>query len=455
MKFVGLDIGTTTIGGVVLDTDCRAPIYSIVEKNTARLNSGPIWERSQEPQLIMAIVETILARFAGKYPDIKGIGVTGQMHGIVYFDQGGNAVSPLYAWQDGRGDLIYRDGLTYAEALSGLTGYKMATGYGLTTHYYNSINRLVPQEAVGLCTIGDYLAMRLAGRKQPVCDPSNAASLGLFDLKNVVFDRGAVAKAGLDPAFLPELTVAPQAIGTTATGISVFPAIGDNQASFIGAVRDVDKAVLLNIGTGSQVSAFCDDFMEISGIELRPFPGGGYIWVGAPLCGGKSYALLESFFREVLREFGRDDEPRDLYQIMNQIGTSALQNSDSLKISTKFNGMRGDPGARGLIGNIGLTNFTPANLIAGFLRGMVAELLEFYNLFPAAIKKSADMLVGSGNGVRKNQLLRKILVREFAMDLKIPRHEEEASFGAALLAAVGDGYFKDLKTAMLQVIKYQ
>jgi sedoheptulokinase len=452
MKFIGLDIGTTTIGSVVLDTESWTPI-PMVEKNTAVLDSGHVWERIQDPRLIVTIVETILDRFATRYRDIKGIGVTGQMHGILYLDRRGEAVSPLYTWQDGRGDRVYQDGLTYAEYLSGLTGSKMATGYGLTTHFYNVINGLVPQEAVCLCAIPDYVAMKLAGGERLVCDPSNAASLGLFDLKNTAFDRKALERAGLDPDVLPEMGDATEAIGATATGISVFPAIGDNQASFIGAVRDIGRTLLLNIGTGSQVSAFSADFSEVSGIELRPFPGGGYICVGAPLCGGKSYALLESFFREVLRAFG-PGAPQDLYTIMNRLGDTALNDSDPLMVATKFNGRRGDSGARGSIGNISLANFTPANLIAGFLRGMVAELQEFYDLFPPEIKKRTGLLAGSGNGVRQNQLLRKILVREFQRELKIPCHEEEASLGAALLAATGSGYFPDLKTAMGRVVKY-
>ena len=44
------------------------------------------------------------------------------MHGIVYIDGHGNALSPLITWQDGRGDLSYRDGLTYAEHLSKASG---------------------------------------------------------------------------------------------------------------------------------------------------------------------------------------------------------------------------------------------------------------------------------------------------------------------------------------------
>jgi sedoheptulokinase len=452
MRFVGLDIGTTTIGGVVLDTDSRTPIGSVVAKNTAALDSKRSWEKLQNPQVISNIVNGIVDGFYAEYPDIKGIGVTGQMHGIVYLDKRGAAVSPLYTWQDGRGDLPCHDGLTYAEYLSGLTGYKMATGYGLTTHFYNSGNHLVPREAVCLCTIPDYVAMKLAGGERPVCDPTQAAGLGLFNLQEAGFDAGAVARAGLDPDMLPGLAGAGEAIGATTAGIAVFPAIGDNQASFIGAVREADRSLLVNVGTGSQISVRSEDFAAIPGIETRPFPGGGYILVGAPLCGGTSYALLESFFREALRMFG-SGAPRDLYDIMNQIGDKAQNHGDPLTVSTKFNGTREDPDVRGLIGNIGLTNFTPGNLTAGFLKGIAAELVEYYRLFPAVAPKSADTLVGSGNGVRKNRLLQKILMREFAMDLKIPLHEEEASFGAALLAATGTGYFKDLKAAM-HIIKY-
>jgi sedoheptulokinase len=454
MKFVGLDIGTTTIGGVVLDVDSQAVVGSVVKANSAALNTGRVWEKVQNPKIIFEIASGILNDFYAKYPDIKGIGITGQMHGVLYLDQWGNAVSPLYTWQDGRGDLPYQDGLTYAQYLSVRTRSQMATGYGLTTHFYNSLLKLLPKEADCLCTIGDYVAMKLANRNRPACDPTNAASLGLFNLKELVFDQAALAKTGIDPQILPQLTLSCEAIGETAMGSLVFPAIGDNQASFIGAVGERDASLLVNIGTGSQVSAFTDQFGAISGIESRPFPGGGYLLVGAPLCGGKSYALLERFFSKTLRLFAAEG-PSDLYAVMNQIEANPSEATDSLKVSTKFNGTRSDPGGRGSISNISLANFLPENLIGGFLRGMVAEMVEFYNLFPPSISKKASVLVGSGNGVRKNQLLRKILVREFQREFKIPLYEEEASLGAALLAATGGGYFEDLKAAMGWVVKYQ
>ena len=73
-------------------------------------------------------------------------------------------MSPLTIWQDGRGDQVYKDGKTYAACLSELTGYPVATGYGAVTHFYNTVNGLVPSDAVTFCTIHDLAVMALTER---------------------------------------------------------------------------------------------------------------------------------------------------------------------------------------------------------------------------------------------------------------------------------------------------
>jgi sedoheptulokinase len=453
MKFVGLDIGTTTIGGVVFDPDEQSIICSIVKKNNAAIHSENSWEQMQDPRIILGIVSEILNSFCAKYPDIEGIGVTGQMHGIVYVDKSGNAVSPLYTWQDGRGNLSYKGNQTYAEYLTAKTGYPLATGFGLVTHFYQSVHRLVPAEACALCTIHDYVVMRLADLERPFCDPTNAASLGLFNLGDLEFDKRALAKAGINATYLPTVTTALKALGKTKDNIPVFPALGDNQASFIGAVRDLDISFLVNVGTSSQISVYTPQFTTISGIELRPFPGGGYLLVGAPLCGGKSYALLEGFFKNVIKLFTKQDY-ESLYETMNQIDALALSDRDLLKISTKFSGTRSDATIHGSINNIGLTNFTPEYLIAGFLGGIAVELNEFYSSLPVSLRGKFKAMAGSGNGIRKNKLLRRMFAKVFQMKMEIPLYDEEASLGAALLAAAGYGYFQDIPTAM-KTIHYQ
>ena len=83
----------------------------------------------------------------------------------------------------------------------------------------------------------------------------------------------------------------------------VTAAIGDNQAAFLGAVGNREDTGLVNMGTGGQVSMLSRQYFAKDGIEARPFLGGGtYLLAGASLCGGRSYALLEEFFRKFLRE---------------------------------------------------------------------------------------------------------------------------------------------------------
>lgn len=85
--------------------------------------------------------------------------------------------------------------------------------------------------------------------------------------------------------------------------------IGDNQASLFGSVRDLKDTVLLNVGTGSQVSLVTERFIECSGsVELRPCTENSYILVGASLCGGRAYAMLEQF-SEKLQKLKKDCIP--------------------------------------------------------------------------------------------------------------------------------------------------
>ena len=102
MKSLGIDIGTTTIGAAVLEDGCF--ITSETCKNNSFLAPTLPGERIQDAQLILDTALRTVDMLFERYPDIERIGVTGQMHGILYLDGEGNAVSPLYTWQDARGD---------------------------------------------------------------------------------------------------------------------------------------------------------------------------------------------------------------------------------------------------------------------------------------------------------------------------------------------------------------
>ena len=203
MKAVGIDIGTTTICGVLLDGGTGELLDSRTLSNDTAVRTENDWEHLQDPEKILEKCRRILEAFQDGEEDIVSVGVTGQMHGILYTDVGGRAVSPLYTWQDRRGDLPCRESRngkeeTWAGELSQKTGYPAASGFGLVTHYYHVKNGTVPREAVSLCTIPDYIAMSLAGEKRPLMHQSMAASLGLYDLRESCFDQRAIQAAGME-----------------------------------------------------------------------------------------------------------------------------------------------------------------------------------------------------------------------------------------------------------------
>jgi len=430
MDILGLDIGTSTVSAVVL-RDGRAEA-AVTRANDALLPGRPAWERAQDPRRILELALDAVNGLLGRFPSVARIGVTGQQHGIVYLDASGSPVSPLYTWQDGRGSLPFPGGGSYVSHLSTLTGRPLATGFGMVTHYYNLQNGLVPKNAAVFCTIHDYAAMTLAGLTRPRVDASDAASFGLFDAEAGRFDLTAVRAAGIDPAILPDLSDG-GCLGTGPAGAAVYPAIGDNQASFIGATGGRPGCMLVNLGTGGQFSAFSPIPLRCAGLETRPFPLGGYLLAGSSLCGGRAYALLENFFREVAGMAAGAPVP-SCYGAMERLVERSPVPEIIPRIDPRFQGTREDPSLRGAIEGLDPENFRPLPLIYGMMRGMAGELYGMYEKYRDA-GGSAGQLFGSGNGLRKNAALCRIVEETFGAPMTLSANEEEAACGAALFAA--------------------
>ena len=447
MKILGIDIGTTTVTALVLDTETKSVVKSCTLKNDSFIE-GKSFEKLQDPQKIIETVKSAVKEVTFyAYPD--AIGITGQMHGILYLDKDNKPCSPLMIWQDERGNEKYSDNETYAEHLTRVTGIKSASGFGLTTHFYNLKNDLVPEDAVMLSTIHDYLGALLTDTK-PVTHSSDGASLGFFDLEGLCFDRKALEIAGIDKDFLPRVISGTECIGNTKCdflpeGIPVAVAIGDNQASFLGSVADPENSVLVNVGTGSQVSFMTNEVVTPRLGEIRPLTEDKYIFVGASLCGGRAYAILKSFFSMCADFLGGSDE--DLYTKMDALAQTSRNEENPLFVNCEFCGTREDPDSRGSIEDINADNFTPANLIYGVLDGVANELYDMYEQAMFSLVFSHENLICSGNGLRKSDLWRKIFEDHFSMSAELPLHSEEAAVGACVFSGAASGIFKDIKAS--------
>jgi sedoheptulokinase len=275
----------------------------------------------------------------------------------------------------------------------------------------------------------DLFGMRICGLKRALTHTSVAASFGLFDLKKGEFLYDKLSALGIDARHLPSVTAQSQMLGAC-KGIPVAVALGDNQASFLGSVSDHREGALVNIGTGSQVSAVSEYQPSQADIEIRPFIEGKYLICGSALCGGYAYAMLEAFFRSYAVSAGMQETSQ--YKTINQIARDAYERGEQgLDVDVSFFGKRSDPFKRGSIKNIDRENLTPSALVMGVLRGMCNELYELYEGF--AQKKT--QVVASGGGVRNNEVLKKLIGERFDASVFVNATKEEAATGAALFSA--------------------
>lgn len=446
MLAMGIDIGTTTISILMIDGDSGAFLDSVTIPHQSFLKGHKACSKIQDPGKIWSLTERALKEMIQKHGEPVSIGMTGQMHGFLYVDVYGEAVSPLYTWQDGLGNELMEEGRTCAEILREAAG-TAAAGYGLTTHYYLQRNGMIPRNAVKMVTISDYIGMKLCSCQSPSIAKDMAASWGCYDPESGDFCRDELEALGVELSYLPEILSDHSIIGTTAgdfpNGIPVTVSFGDNQASVMGSVQDLSSTVLVNIGTGSQVSFGISRYVEARGsIELRPYTKNLYLMAGSGLCGGRAYAMLEQFFREASRDGGETLYGRmeaQAREFMEAYGKEA-----AWKIRTTFSGTRSNPGELGEISGISVENFHPGAMTLGMLMGILEELYEMYGEMCTIAGTKAIRLVGSGNGIRQNSLMRELAQNLFGMPMKIPACKEEAAYGAALGSLVSAGYAESM-----------
>jgi sedoheptulokinase len=260
------------------------------------------------------------------------------------------------------------------------------------------------------------------------------------------FDKTAIDRLGIDAAILPKVTPEIEILGTY-KNIPVTVAIGDNQASFLGTVVFSYDTILLNMGTGGQISVMSDSPFAGKDVEARPYIEGKYLLVGASLCGGRAYAVLEKFFRSYLHEAAGIDAPQ--YEVMARLGEMGMKKRSTVKAETIFNGTRTNPQKTAGIYGLTAENFLPENIVIAILTGMVEELYAYYDVIKGETKLCARHIMASGNGIRKNIILQQLFAEKFGMDMELTGGEE-AACGAAKSFIVKEENKHDAKKHLIK-----
>ncbi|MHC4286182.1 MAG: sedoheptulokinase [Planctomycetota bacterium] len=386
---VSLDIGTSNLCALALSCDSLGPVAICSQKNDTEIANLPAGYHEQNPlrirDLCLELIQKLLSEKNVRENEIVGIGITGQMHGVLLVNSDLEPQSNLITWRDQRilaGDKpgsINETGRALDKTIHERTGCRLHTGYGGATLQWLSKNKELANGTVAL-TIADYIAGSLIG----ICatEATHAASWGIFNLQKGQWDSEAIEKLGIPKKVLPTVNSTAKPLGTILPAIAkqlglgdnvqACSPVGDNQASIIGVAGFAADVVVLNLGTGGQISIPQNEYKFVETFETRPMPFGGFILVGASLCGGWSYACLQKFIQATVTEFAAAElSDEEIYKRMNAIAAETEKGASGISVDTRFSGTRYNPDLRGSISGIGVENFTVANLTRGFVEGMV------------------------------------------------------------------------------------
>ncbi len=261
MSFVGIDVGGTFLKAAILTR--AGDVGPVTRLPVPDFLDTPGAAREIDPGMLVSAVRELVARVADD-ADIDGIFVTGQMAGIAFVDESGQAVAPLISWQDTRAENV--DAVARALGPDNVAdlGDELRVGLPLVTLYQLG----VPTSASVTSLIG-FIAGSLCGARVPFVHATDAAAWGMSDVRHRQWSEPALALLGLHAGSLPSVSWDIVTVGTSSRfGVPVFCAVGDQQAALLGAglVADV---VSVNLATGCQVSVLSSSID--SPAQLRPF----------------------------------------------------------------------------------------------------------------------------------------------------------------------------------------
>lgn len=437
---LGVDIGTTKIACIVVNNENKEIQFVKSIDHNAGIKCVDGYFEQKGEILINKIVEIMDCCNKEIRDKVTSIGVSGQMHGVIEWDKNGTS-SNLITWQDQRASI--KGKLFEIQKIKGCEELK--NGFAFTTlKILNDENKLKNYDYCG--TIHDYFVWMLTGKLY--IDQTNAASWGLYDIKNSKFNEDAIKRLGIPLNILPKIVKCGSKAGELSEewsrklslreGIPVMVAIGDNQASIVGTSESLSEdECFITIGTSTQMSIIISKHKALSlklkpSFEIRPFVNDKFIAVTALMCGGQSWAFLKDTIKNWFNEFEINSITDDLiYQKIDQLAMNEIDSNDLPIIDPHFLGERWDESTLSTFSNINLYNFSLGKVAAAMALGIIRNLKSN---FPEECFEMCKTIFANGNAVRKNQSLQKAIFKVFGLFPKIKDGIEEAAYGAAILS---------------------
>ncbi len=427
MKAFGLDLGSSTIKGAVLDLGSRQ-VGAIVKEPFPEPLAG-LPARHFEIALCEVItgVERVVSRLLEIEPSVTTLFTCGQMGGVTLMHPStGETLTNYLSWRDQRTLTEFSPGKTYLdEILSRWTpqqfaelGSELKPGSATALLFWLAHQGKLPPIAIP-AGLGDTVLARLC-QCNPRMEPTQA--IGLMDLNRRDWHGEAFVRLGISKLRWPGIANANHPVGTWALNghsLTCYPVLGDQQCALRGAGLEVGD-LSLNISTGGQTSRLTET-LELGPYQSRYFFDGKYLNTITHLPAGRSLNVLMGLLTELSTAEGVT--LRDPWGSVNR----ALASADG-------GGLEGD-----------LAFFSGPMGDVGHVRGITVDNLTVGNLFHAAFRNLADnfsncaervfpqrdwqRIILSGGLTQSVPLLRKMIQERISGVVKESTEAEETLLG--------------------------
>jgi len=452
--YIGVDLGTSSVKMLLLGEN--GAVIKTVSEEYPIIFPKPGWSEQNPKDWWNAFTNCMKKLTADiDQSSVAGIGVAGQMHGLVILDDNDEVIRPVILWNDGRT-------AKQTEWLNEKIGHESLAGYtaniafaGFTAPKLLWIKENEPDNFAKIKKVmlpKDYINYRLTGCF--ATDYSDAAGMLLLDVKNKCWSRQMLDICDITEDKLPKLYESYEKIGSLLPSVAyelgldkdviVVAGAGDNAAAAIGTGTIAEGKCNISLGTSGTVFIPTDDFHSLSNNAIHNFchSNGHYHFMGCLL----SAASCNKWFCDGILE------TRDYAKEQADVTDNALGKNNVFFLPYLM-GERSpvnDTDARGAFVGMHLDTKREDMLLA-VLEGVAFAVRDNFEIVKKqGIDIKASTLCGGGG---KSPLWRKILANVLNIDIEIPFTEEGPSFGGAMLAMVGNGKYADVSACADEFVR--
>ena len=398
--------------------------------------------------------------------EIKGIGLSGQMHGLVMLDAENKPIRKSIIWCDQRtanevAEITEKVGadrlidITANPAITGFTAAKiMWVKNNEPENYERCRHILLPKDYIRFMLTGEYAT-----------EVSDASGMQLLDIPNRCWSDEVIGKLGIDKALLAKVYESPEITGTITKkaaeltglkeGTPVVGGAGDNAAAAVGTGVVEDGKAFTTIGSSGVVFAHTSDIAIDKKGRVHTFccavPGCWHV-MGVT----QSAGLSLKWFRDNLAWAEMETAIAmgvDPYYLMDKEAGSVPIGANRLLYLPYLNGERTphlDPNARGVFFGLS-TMHKKRDMLRAVMEGVSYSLRDCVDVMREMNINVSDMMACGGGGT--SPLWRQMLADLYGCPVKTTLNKEGPALGVALLAAVGAGLYSSVPEACRAVIK--